>query len=63
MAGRTLTLTDNVYDYLLKYGVREPPILARLREATRQIPDSNMQIGADQGPVSYTHLDVYKRQR
>ena len=48
MTGRTLTLTDNIYDYLVKYGVREPPILARLREATRKIPDSNMQIGPEQ---------------
>jgi len=49
MTGRTLTLTDNIYDYLLKYGVREPPILARLREATQKIPDSTMQIGPEQG--------------
>jgi caffeoyl-CoA O-methyltransferase len=49
MTGRTLTLTENIYDYLVRYGVREAPILARLREATRQIPDSNMQIGPEQG--------------
>ena len=33
MTGRTLTLTDNIYDYLVKYGVREPPILARLLDS------------------------------
>jgi predicted O-methyltransferase YrrM len=49
MTGRTLTLTDNIYNYLLKYGVREPPILARLRAATAVLPHATMQIGADQG--------------
>jgi predicted O-methyltransferase YrrM len=49
MTGRTLSLTDSVYDYLVAHSVREPPILARLREATRTMPDARMQIGAEQG--------------
>jgi caffeoyl-CoA O-methyltransferase len=49
MTGRTLQLTDRIYDYVLAYGVREPPILARLREATRQMADATMQIGPEQG--------------
>jgi predicted O-methyltransferase YrrM len=49
MTGRTLSLTDSVYDYLVAHSVREPPILARLREATRTLPDATMQIGAEQG--------------
>ena len=46
---KTLSLTEEVYDYILEHGVREPPLLARLREVTAALPDSNMQISPEQG--------------
>jgi predicted O-methyltransferase YrrM len=49
MTGRTVSLTDSLYDYLVAHSVREPPILARLRAATAVLPHATMQIGADQG--------------
>jgi predicted O-methyltransferase YrrM len=49
MTGRTLSLTDSLYDYLVAHSVREPPILARLRQATATLPHATMQIGAEQG--------------
>jgi predicted O-methyltransferase YrrM len=49
MTGRTLQLTDIVYEYILTHGVREAPILRRLRETTRALPDATMQIGPEQG--------------
>lgn len=49
MSARTLSLTDSLYEYVLAHGVREPPILARLREATRALPDATMQISPEQG--------------
>jgi predicted O-methyltransferase YrrM len=49
MTGRTLPLTDRLYEYILSHGVREPPILARLRAATGALPDANMQISPEQG--------------
>ncbi len=49
MANRTLTLTDALVDYVRRYGVREHPVLAALRERTAPLPESNMQIGPDQG--------------
>ena len=49
MANRTLNLTDELVDYVHRYGVREHPVLARLRERTAQLPESQMQIGPDQG--------------
>ena len=49
MSARTIELTDKVYDYLLANSLREPPILARLREETAVMPMSNMQIGPEQG--------------
>ena len=49
MATRTLNLTDELVAYIRRYGVREHPALARLRERTAPMPMSQMQIGADQG--------------
>ena len=49
MANRTLDLTDDVVAYVHRYGVREHPVLAGLRERTAPLPESNMQIGPDQG--------------
>jgi predicted O-methyltransferase YrrM len=49
MSSRTLSLDDTLYQYIVAHSVREPPILARLRDATRTLPHANMQIGPEQG--------------
>ena len=49
MSNRTLNLTDDLVDYVNRYGVREHPVLAGLRERTAPMPERNMQIGPDQG--------------
>jgi caffeoyl-CoA O-methyltransferase len=49
MSNRTLTLTDELNEYLVRVGTREPEILRRLREETASLPQHNMQIGPDQG--------------
>jgi predicted O-methyltransferase YrrM len=49
MATRTLNLTDELVTYVHRYGVREHPALARLRERTAPMPEHGMQIGPDQG--------------
>ena len=49
MANRTLNLTDELVAYVHRYGVREHPVLASLRERTALLPESQMQIGPDQG--------------
>ena len=49
MANRTLLLTDDVVEYIHRYGVREHPVLARLRERTASLPEHDMQIGPEQG--------------
>jgi len=51
MAGRTRLLPPAVYDYVLRSSSREPEVLARLREATVSLPESEMQIGPDQGQL------------
>jgi caffeoyl-CoA O-methyltransferase len=49
MSFRTSTLPGDVYQYALDAASREPPVLARLREATAPRPEAEMQIGPDQG--------------
>jgi len=49
MSTRVLDLTETLYDYVLANSLREPPLMARLREETAKLPMANMQIGPDQG--------------
>lgn len=49
MSNRTLNLTDDLVDYVHRLGVREHPVLARLREETAPMEMAQMQIGPDQG--------------
>ncbi len=49
MSTKTISVTDDVYRYLLACSSREPPILAKLREATATRPEAEMQISPEQG--------------
>lgn len=49
MRRQTLDLNDELYDYLLSVSLREPPVLARLREETAELPRAVMQISPEQG--------------
>ena len=49
MSARTLAMTDALYDYLLAHSLREPGVLARLRETTQAMPQASMQISPEQG--------------
>jgi len=49
MSNRTLNLSDELVAYVHRFGVREHPVLAALRERTAPMPEHNMQIGPDQG--------------
>lgn len=44
-----LTISDELWDYMRHVALREPDILRRLREETAQLPNSNLQISAEQG--------------
>lgn len=48
MANRTLEVTDGLHDYILRH-IREPKLLAELREETSRHPLANMQISPEQG--------------
>ena len=49
MSTRTIPMTDELYDYYLGASLREPEILARLRQATLAHPEAGMQISPEQG--------------
>ena len=49
MAGRAPFLPEKITRYIHEHAVREPEILRELRAATASVPQSGMQIGADQG--------------
>jgi predicted O-methyltransferase YrrM len=51
-----LELSDALYEYLHSVSMREPEILARLREETSRIPMAEMQIPPEQG--QFLHLLV-----
>jgi caffeoyl-CoA O-methyltransferase len=49
MSNKTLGLSDAVQAYLTQVSLREPPLLARLREETARDPMARMQIAPEQG--------------
>lgn len=49
MSNRTLTLTPSLYEYLCGVSLREPKLLARLREETAPDSGATMQISPEQG--------------
>jgi predicted O-methyltransferase YrrM len=49
MSLKTLGLPEDLRDYLLRVGVREPEVLRRLRGETASLPEANMQIAPEQG--------------
>jgi caffeoyl-CoA O-methyltransferase len=49
MSTISLGLSDDLHDYLVSVGVREPEILRRLRDETAPLPMHQMQIAPEQG--------------
>lgn len=59
MSPRTITMTDSLYAYYTGVSVREPAILARLREETAALGTAaGMQIGPDQGQFMALLVDL-----
>lgn len=49
MSRETISMTDELLDYLVEATINEPDILRRLREETAAHPKANMQIAPEQG--------------
>ena len=51
MSNQSIQLTDNLHQYLLDNSLREPKILAQLRQQTAKHPLVDMQISPEQGQL------------
>jgi predicted O-methyltransferase YrrM len=51
MSKGSIGLSDELNAYLVEVGVREPEVLARLREETAGMPQAGMQIAIEQGAL------------
>ncbi len=51
MSKRSIGLSAKLHDYLLSVSLREPEVLARLREETAALPMAGMQIAPEQGQL------------
>ena len=51
MSSEPLRATPELIEYVRRVGVREPEVLARLREETQRMPDASMQIAPEQGAL------------
>jgi caffeoyl-CoA O-methyltransferase len=49
MSNRTISVTEALWEYLVRETVREPALLARLRQETHELPTAQMQIAPEQG--------------
>src|SRR4051794_32590547 len=63
MARDQVALADDVYAYLLRWGVHEPDVHARLREETGSHPRRQMQIGPEQGQLLRLLVEVVGARR
>jgi predicted O-methyltransferase YrrM len=63
MTSRTLGLPDRIHQYVLRWGLDEPAILARLREETAVHPRASMQISPEQGAVLALLVELVEARR
>ena len=56
MSRRSIVLTDALYEYLLSVSLREPELLARLRQETARQEMARMQISPEQGQFMFLLL-------
>ena len=63
MTSKSIGLPDAVHDYVLRWGLREPSILARLREETAAHPRSSMQVAPEQGAVLALLVELLEARR
>jgi len=49
VSAKTIQVTDAIWQYLINVTVREPAVLAKLRDETSRMPGGGMQISPEQG--------------
>ena len=60
---RSVRLSDALYDYVVKMGVRETRVQRALRAATARLPMAGMQIGPDQGSFLQVLVKLLRARR
>ncbi|MFQ5747772.1 MAG: O-methyltransferase [Gemmatimonadota bacterium] len=63
MSLRTIEMTEALAAYARKVALREPPILAGLREETAALAEANMQIGPEQGQFMSLLVELLQVER
>jgi len=63
MSKQSISLSDNLYRYLLSTSLREPEALAQLRQEMDQHPMGQMQISPDQGQFIQLMLKLMQAER
>jgi predicted O-methyltransferase YrrM len=63
MANRTMGLSDELKEYVLDVGTREPDVLARLREETASLPQHRMQVAPEQGALLAMLVELTEARR
>ena len=63
MSNRTLSITDELYDYLLSVSLRESELLKRLRAETALDENAQMQIAPEQGQLMALLVKLIGAQR
>lgn len=58
MSNETINLTSELYEYLLSKSLHEHPVLARLRDETRQLTGFQMQISPEQGQFMALLIEI-----
>jgi predicted O-methyltransferase YrrM len=58
MSDTTLNLTPQLHDYLLRVSLREPAILAELRQQTLKMSTAQMQISPEQGQFMHLLIEL-----
>lgn len=49
MTNKTIGIPDELHEYVVEVGAREPDVLARLRDETSAMPQARMQIAPEEG--------------
>ena len=60
---RSEFVSDQVRDYVQRWGAREHPVLARCREETQAMPNARMQISPEQGAFMQTMAAAARARR
>jgi caffeoyl-CoA O-methyltransferase len=63
VSAKTISVTDSLWQYLIDVTVREPAVLAKLRDETASMPYGTMQISPEQGQFMALLIELIAARR